>query len=119
MDFAPAGAPGLLAEDARTFLCGPRPGPGSSKDWELAGLIVERECTFLTNNRADFPARYRRTPLHADLVIIVPNVKPALQPQRFKAALRFAGERDLVNTVIEAGYLDEEIECLHYPFRLG
>ncbi len=80
-------------------------------------LIVEGDYTFVTNNPTDFLAR--RTPLHAGLVIIVPNVKPALQRQLFEAALRLIGERDLVNTVIEVGYSDEEIECRQYPLPLG
>ena len=94
-------------------------GLGSSKDWELAKLIVERDYTFVTNNRADFLGLYRRTQLHAGLVIIVPNVKPVLQRQLFEAALRLIGERDLVNTVVEVGYSDEEIECRQYSLPVG
>ena len=90
-------------------------GLGSSKDRELVKVIVERDYTFVTNNRTDFLTLYRRTPLHAGLVIIVPNVKPALQRQLFEAALRLIGERDLVNSVIEVGFSDEEIECRQYP----
>jgi hypothetical protein len=59
------------------------------------------------------------TPLHAGLVIIVPNVKPALQRQLFETALGLISERDLVNTVIEVGYSDEQIECRQYPLSLG
>lgn len=70
-------------------------GLGSSKDRELVKVIVERDYTFVTNNRTDFLTLYRRTPLHAGLIIIVPNVKPALQRQLFEAALRLIGERDL------------------------
>jgi len=90
-------------------------GLGSSKDRELVKIIVERDYTFVTNNRTDFLTLYRRTPLHAGLVIIIPNVKPALQRQLFEAALRLIGERDPVNTVIEVGFSDEEIECRQYP----
>ena len=60
-------------------------GLGSSKDQELVKFSVERDYTFVTNNRSDFLALYRRTPLHAGLVIIVPNVKPALQRQLFES----------------------------------
>ena len=88
---------------------------GSSKDWELVKLVVERDYTFVTNNRTDFLALYRRTQLHAGLVIIVPNIKPALQRQLFEAVLHLIGERDLVNTVIEVGYSGEEVECRQYP----
>jgi hypothetical protein len=48
--------------------------------------------------------------LHAGLVIIVPNVKPALQRQLFETALGLISERDLVNTVIEVGYSDEQTD---------
>ena len=92
---------------------------GSSKDWELAKLVVERDYTFVTNNRTDFLALYCRTQLHAGLVIIVPNIKPALQRQLFEAAPNLIGERDLVNTVIEVGYSGEEIECRQYSLPLG
>ena len=110
----PAHAAGHIADHV-TYL-----GLGSSKDWELVKLIVERDYTFVTNNRADFLALYRRTPLHAGLVIIVPNVKPALQRQHFEAALRLIGARDLVNTVIEVGYrYGDEIECRQYPLPSG
>ncbi len=108
-----AHAAGHLADHV-TYL-----GLGSSKDWELVKLIVEQDYTFVTNNRADFLSLYRRTPLHAGLMIIVPNVKPALQRQLFDAVLGFASERDLVNTVIEVEYRDEEIECRQYPLPPG
>ena len=102
---ARTGARGGHITDHVTYL-----GLGSSKDWELVKLVVERDYTFVTNKRADFLALCPRTQLHAGLVIIVPNVKPALQRQLFKAPLSLIGERDLVNTVIEVGYSDEEIE---------
>jgi predicted nuclease of predicted toxin-antitoxin system len=91
----------------------------SSKDRELVKLSVERDYIFVTNNRSDFLALYRRTPLHAGLVIIVPNVKPALQRQLFETALGLISERNLVNTVIEVVYSGEKIECRQYPLSLG
>jgi hypothetical protein len=48
-------------------------GLGSSKDRELVKFSVERDYTFVTNNRSDFLALYRRTPLHAGLVNQVPT----------------------------------------------
>jgi predicted nuclease of predicted toxin-antitoxin system len=86
-------------------------GLGSSKDRELVKFSVERDYTFVTNNRSDFLALYRRTPLHA-------NVKPALQRQLFETALGLISKRDLVNTVIEVAYSDEQIECRQYPLSL-
>lgn len=111
---ARTGSRGRTHRDHVTYL-----GLGSSKDREPVKLSVERDYTFVTNNRLGFVALYRRTPLHAGLVIIVPNVKPALQRQLFETALRSISERDLVNTVMEVGYSDEQIECRQYPLSLG
>ena len=47
-------------------------GLGSSKDWDLLKLILDRDYTFVTNNRTDFLALYGRTQVHAGLVIICP-----------------------------------------------
>lgn len=90
-------------------------GLGSSKDWDLMRLILDRDYTFVTNNRTDFLALYGRAQLHAGLLIIVPNVMPALQRELFQAALRFIGERELINAVVEVEYRGKEIECRQYP----
>ncbi len=66
-----------------------------------------------------FPSPLSSDTLHAGLVIIVPNVKPALQRQLFDTALGLISERDLVNTVVEGGYSGEQIECRQYPLSLG
>ena len=83
-------------------------GLGSSKDWEPVKLSRGAGLYICYEQPVGFVALYRRTPLHAGLVIIVPNVKPALQRQLFEAALRLIGERDLVNTVIEVGYSESK-----------
>jgi predicted nuclease of predicted toxin-antitoxin system len=90
-------------------------GLGSSKDWDLMKLILDRDYIFVTNNRTDFLALYGHTQLHAGLVIIVPNVTPALQRELFQAALRFIGEQEPVNAVVEVEYRDKVIECRRYP----
>lgn len=46
--------------------------------------ILDRDYTFVTNNRTDFLALYGRTQLHAGLVIVVPNVTPTLQRELFQ-----------------------------------
>ena len=43
-------------------------GLGSYKDWELMTKIRDRDYTFVTNNRSDFTALYRREQVHAELV---------------------------------------------------
>jgi predicted nuclease of predicted toxin-antitoxin system len=51
-------------------------GLGSSKDWQLMATIRKQDYTFVTNNRSDFVVLYGQEPLHAGVVIIVPNVTP-------------------------------------------
>jgi predicted nuclease of predicted toxin-antitoxin system len=65
-------------------------GLGSSKDWDLMKLILDRDYTFVTNNRTDFLALYGRTQLHAGLVIIVPNVMPSFQRELRPSATTIA-----------------------------
>jgi predicted nuclease of predicted toxin-antitoxin system len=89
-------------------------GLGSSKDWDLMELILDRDYTFVTNNRTDFLALYGCTQLHAGLVIIVPNVAPTLQRELFQAALCFVAEKEPINAVIEVQYRGKEIECRQY-----
>ena len=77
-------------------------------------VIREQDYTFVTNNRADFLARYGREPLHAGVIIIVPNVTPILQRELFKAALDHIDARDLTNSVVEVEYEGNQIECSEY-----
>ncbi|MFZ0394304.1 MAG: DUF5615 family PIN-like protein [Terracidiphilus sp.] len=84
------------------------------EDWELMKLIVERDYTFVTNNRLDFLELYGRAPLHAGLVILVPNVAPNLQGELFVAALQSIGDQALINTVVEVDYRDNGIGLMRY-----
>jgi len=90
-------------------------GLGGFKDWELMSLVLEKDYTLVTNNRLDFLDMYRRAPLHAGLVVIVPNVKPVLQRELFQAALGYIGQRELVNSVVEVEYCGSGIVCRQYP----
>ena len=69
-------------------------GLGSSKDWDLMNLILDQDYIFVTNNRTDFIALYGRTKLHAGLVVIVPNVTPALQRELFRQRSISLGSRN-------------------------
>lgn len=89
-------------------------GLGSSKDWQLMAIILERDYTFVTNNRSDFLVLYNQAPLHAGLVIVIPNVTPFRQRELFSAVLDHMGKRELVNAVIEVGYHGDQIECREY-----
>jgi predicted nuclease of predicted toxin-antitoxin system len=89
-------------------------GLGSSKDWQLMSTIRAQDYTFVTNNRSDFLVLHGQEPLHAGVVIIVPNVTPVRQRELFTAALKHTGTRDLTNTVVEVKYTRNQIECSEY-----
>ena len=89
-------------------------GLGSAKDWQLMAVVREQEYTFVTNNRSDFLGLHRREPLHAGVIIIVPNVTPVRQRELFTVALKHIGTRDLTNTVVEVDYAGNQIVCTEY-----
>jgi predicted nuclease of predicted toxin-antitoxin system len=91
-------------------------GLGSSKDWELMAFVLEHDYIFVTNNHFDFLALYGKASLHAGLIVLVPNVVPARQRELLKAALEHVGTRQLVNSVVEVRFLDQQTECLEYGF---
>ena len=90
-------------------------GLGGSKDWKLMAFVVKHDYTFVTNNRSDFLGLYSKIPLHAGLIIIVPNVTPSRQQGLFQAALDHIEGREPVNSVIEVDYRGGGIECREYP----
>ena len=89
-------------------------GLGGLKDWQLMRVIREQEYTFVTNNRSDFLALHGKEPLHAGVIVIVPNVIPSQQRELFAAALKHIGMRDLTNTVVEVQFVGGEIKCSEY-----
>ena len=80
-------------------------------------IVVERDYTFVTNNRFDFLTLYKRESFHAGLVVIVPNVTPNRQRALFNAVLDHVGARELINTVIEVNFGQSQIDCVEYTFR--
>jgi predicted nuclease of predicted toxin-antitoxin system len=89
-------------------------GLGSSKDWQLMATIRAQDYTFVTNNRSDFISLHGQEPLHAGVIVIVPDVMPVRQRELFHAALKHIGARDLTNTVVEVKYVRNQIECSEY-----
>lgn len=89
-------------------------GLGSSKDWQLMAFIRQHDYTFVTNNRSDFLVLHAQEPLHAGVIIIVPNVAPVHQQELFGAALEHIGTRDLTNTIVEVKYARNQIACSEY-----
>jgi predicted nuclease of predicted toxin-antitoxin system len=89
-------------------------GLGGLKDWQLMRIIREQEYTFVTNNRVDFLDLHGREPLHAGVIVILPNVIPSQQRELFAAALKQIGTRDLTNTVVEVRFVGDDIRCSEY-----
>jgi predicted nuclease of predicted toxin-antitoxin system len=89
-------------------------GLGGLKDWQLMQVIREQEYTFVTNNRSDFVALHGKEPLHAGVIVIVPNVIPLKQRELFAAALKHIGARDLTNTVVEVRFVGNDIRRSEY-----
>jgi hypothetical protein len=76
-------------------------GKGGTSDRGLMPSIRDGGFVFVTNNAADFRRLYAREEIHAGLVIIVPNVRAAVQRQMFEAFLDNFGETDLFNQAVE------------------
>jgi predicted nuclease of predicted toxin-antitoxin system len=77
-------------------------GMRSWSDKALMRVVIARDYTFVTNNAVDFRRHYAREPLHAGLVILLPNARPEIQRRLFKAALAHLGPTgDIVNRVLE------------------
>ena len=89
-------------------------GLGGSKEWQVMATIRTQDYTFITNNRSDSIFLHGREPLHAGVIIIVPNVRPVRQRELFSAALKHIGARDLTNTVVEVKYAGTRIKCSEY-----
>ncbi len=79
-------------------------GLSGKPDWELAERIVEGEFTFVTNNRFDFIRLFGQMELNAGLIVLVPNVVPALQRALFEAAIRYLGGKDRINSALEVSF---------------
>ena len=77
-------------------------GLSGTADWDLMPRILENDFTFVTNNAADFRRLHGQANLHAGLVILVPQVAPAMQRRLFDALLQTLGPDDvLINEAIE------------------
>ena len=88
-------------------------------DWALAERIINDEYTFVTNNRADFLQLLGGIELHPGLVVLVPNVAPALQRALFRAAIQYGSGRELINTVIEVQLEGSTVRCTEYELPSG
>jgi len=90
-------------------------GLSGEADWNLMPRIIGDDFTFVTNNAADFRRLYAQQPLHAGLVIIVPQVPPAEQRELLEIVLdEFREGGDPVNEAIEIRIEDGEAVIERY-----
>jgi hypothetical protein len=57
--------------------------------------------------------------LHDGLIIVVPNVVPALQRALFVGALQYLSGRELVNAVVEVSLEGKVVRCKEYGLPPG
>ncbi|MBX4907047.1 MULTISPECIES: DUF5615 family PIN-like protein [Rhizobium] len=90
-------------------------GLSGETDWDLMPRIVAGDFTFVTNNARDFRKLYAKEELHAGLVIIVPQVLPALQRELFLAVVQeLADAQEIVNEAIEIAIEDGQAVLTRY-----
>jgi predicted nuclease of predicted toxin-antitoxin system len=90
-------------------------GLGGQADWRLMTTVIEGDFTFVTNNAKDFLKLFAREPIHAGLVILLPQVIPAKQQELFRLAIADIQPGDqLVNEVVEIGIVAGRVEVARY-----
>ncbi len=87
-----------------------RIGLAGKKDWEIVRYVGKTDFVLVTNNADDYRKLYAKEPLHAGLVIIIPNVGRAEQRRLFNRALDKLGELgEPINRVLEVDVECEEV----------
>ena len=77
-------------------------GLSGETEWSLMPRIIGENFTYVTHNARDFRKLYAKEELHAGLIIIVPQVLPALQRELFEAVLAdLDSSEELLNEVVE------------------
>lgn len=90
-------------------------GKAGWKDWNVARHANEGDFILVTNNASDFRVLYATQPLHAGLVIIIPNVSRPVQQQLFQVALdELAVLGEPVNQVLEVDLEGEDVTLALY-----
>ena len=87
-------------------------------DHELMLRIRDEDFTLVTNNAIDFRRIFRKEQIHPGMVILVPNVPPAIQRALLETVLDYIGDRDLVNRAVEITLSGETAEIEEYEIPL-
>jgi len=89
-------------------------GMSGLKDHELMLRIRDEDFTLVTNNAIDFRRLFQKERIHPGLVIVVPNVPPAIQRALLETVLDYIGDRDLLNRAIEIKLTGDTSEIEEY-----
>lgn len=89
-------------------------GLSGEADWDLMPRIIGEDFTFVTNNASDFRRLYAQQPLHAGLIIIVPQVPPARQRELLETVLDEIEGDEPVNEALEIRIEDGEAVIARY-----
>jgi hypothetical protein len=90
-------------------------GKAGWKDWNVARHAAAGDFVLVTNNVSDFRRLYTTQPLHAGLVIILPNVNREEQQRLFLGALGELGQLgEPVNRVLEDDIDGDEVIFTFY-----
>ena len=85
------------------------------KDWNVTRYASDNDLILVTNNASDFRQLYAAEPLHAGLVILLPNVGRDLQQRLFRAAVeKLAVIGEAVNRVLEVDLDGDEVTLTLY-----
>ena len=87
------------------------------QDWNIVRYAGADDFILVTNNASDYRRLYAAEPLHAGLVILIPNVGRALQQRLFRGALdQLATIGEPVNQVLEVDLAGDEMTFALYDF---
>jgi predicted nuclease of predicted toxin-antitoxin system len=92
-----------------------RIGKAGWQDWNVMRHAQEGEFILVTNNANDFRRLYGDEPLHAGLIIIIPNVGRIVQRQLFRGALDELFQiGEPINRVLEVNLEGDEVTFAVY-----
>jgi len=90
-------------------------GKGGWKDWNVVRYASDGDFVLVTNNASDFRRLYATQPLHAGLVVLIPNVDRVVQRRLFRAALdELADIGEPVNRVLEVNLDGDDVTLTLY-----
>ena len=92
-----------------------RVGKAGWKDWNVARYASDGDFVLVTNNASDFRRLYAKQPVHAGLVIILPNVNRIEQQRLFLGALaELATLGEPINRVLEVDIEGDDMTFTFY-----